>query len=235
MTITESTITAGGFTPVALDLYRDIHKAIRTELFAVTTEAGRLDPGDRDGRAALAGHVGDAVALLQSHAEHEDTAVQPSIEAHLPALAERIERDHLSIEAWMETLVALAGDAMDADAAQQAHRVHHLYLELGSFTAAYLHHQDIEERVVMPALEAAVGVEEVAVIHQAIIASIPPQQMASSLALMLPAMNIDNRAELLGGMRAGAPAEVFEGVWALAASVLDPTDHRALARRMAIG
>ena len=50
--------------------------------------------------------------------------------------------------------------------------------------------------------------------------------MAQSLALMLPAMNVDGRTELLGGMRAGAPAEVFEGVWSLAGSVLDPTDLR---------
>lgn len=87
----------------------------------------------------------------------------------------------------------------------------------------------------MPALEQAVGVDEVVAIHGAIISSIPPDEMARSLALMLPAMNIDNRAELLGGMRAGAPAEVFEGVWGLAGSVLDPSDLRALADRLDIG
>ena len=64
--------------------------------------------------------------------------------------------------------------------------------------------------------------------------SIPPEEMATSLALMLPAMNVDDRTELLGGMRAGAPAEVFEGVWALAGSVLAPADHRALAGRLGI-
>ena len=56
--------------------------------------------------------------------------------------------------------------------------------------------------------------------------------MANSLALMLPAMNIDDRAELLGGMRAGAPAEVFAGVWGLAGSVLDDTAYAALAARL---
>jgi hypothetical protein len=239
MTIIETprttSIVPGGFTPVALDLYRDIHKGIRTELFAVTAEAGRLDPADREGRAALAANVDAVVALLVSHAEHEDTAVQPAIEANLPDLAERIERDHLSLEAWMEGLQALAADAAAAPAGRQRDRVQHLYLELGSFTGAYLHHQDIEERVVMPALEAAIGIEAVGGIHHAIISSIPPAEMASSLALMLPAMNLDDRAELLGGMRAGAPAEVFDGVWSLAGSVLDPVDHQALARRLAIG
>jgi hypothetical protein len=56
--------------------------------------------------------------------------------------------------------------------------------------------------------------------------------MARALALMLPAMNVDGRAELLDGMRAGAPAEVFEGVWRLAGSVLEPADVTTLARRL---
>ena len=71
-------------------------------------------------------------------------------------------------------------------------------------------------------------------IHQAIIASIPPDQMAASLALMLPAMNNDDRTEMLGGMQAGAPPEVFAGVWSLAGSVLEARDVAVLARRLDI-
>jgi hypothetical protein len=59
--------------------------------------------------------------------------------------------------------------------------------------------------------------------------------MARSLALMLPAMNIDDRTELLGGMRAGAPAEVFDGVWSLTGSVLGAADQAALAVRLGLG
>ena len=58
--------------------------------------------------------------------------------------------------------------------------------------------------------------------------------MAQALALMLPAMNIDDRTELLGGMQAGAPPEVFEGVWGLAGSVLAPPDFTALGARLEI-
>ncbi len=86
----------------------------------------------------------------------------------------------------------------------------------------------------MPALAEAVGLEALLAINGAIVGSIPPEEMATSLGLMLPAMNVDDRTELLGGMRAGAPAEVFEGVWALADSVLAPADHRALGARLAI-
>ena len=118
---------------------------------------------------------------------------------------------------------------------EQRPRLHHLYLELSSFTGDYLRHQDVEERVVMPALETAIGVPAVVEIHGAILGSIPPQEMARSLAMMLPLMNIDERAEMLGGMQAEAPPEVFAGVWSLAGSVLSPADHTALARRLAVG
>ena len=86
----------------------------------------------------------------------------------------------------------------------------------------------------MPALERAIGIEAVMGIHQAIISSIPPDQMAISLAIMFPAMNIDDRADLLGGMQQGAPAEVFAQVFGLVRSALTPCDGDALAKRLGI-
>ena len=218
--------------PITLDLYKDIHKGIRAELFSVTTEAGRLDPSEAIARAALATHVSDVVELLTGHAHHEDAAIQPVLESRLPDLAERIEVDHLTLEAHMDDLLAMATEAASSNAVDPGGRVHRLYLALASFTSDYLRHQDVEERVVMPALEAAVGIEEVVRVHQAILAHIPPDEMAKGLAVMIPAMNIDDRAALLSGMQAGAPAEVFAGVWSLVGSVLDVADRRALARRL---
>ncbi len=51
--------------------------------------------------------------------------------------------------------------------------------------------------------------------------------MAASLAIMLPAMNNDDRTELLGGMQAGAPPEVFAGVWSLAGPSSRPATSRS--------
>jgi hypothetical protein len=223
------------FELVTFDLYRDIHKGIRSELFAVVESAGSIDPSDRCARAALSDHVRSTVELLELHAEHEDAAIQPALERHLPAVAERIGRDHASFEARAAALVDLAVSSAESDGPDQRRLSHLLYLDLAAFTGAYLEHQDFEERDLMPELQAAVGVEAVVRIHQEILASIPPEQMATSLALMLPAMNLDDRTELLGGMRAGAPAEAFAGVWSLAGSVLAPIDHAALASRLGLG
>jgi hemerythrin-like domain-containing protein len=232
MTVTQT--TRPEVTIVALDLYRDIHKGIRAVLFDATGEAGRIDPTDRDARSAVAGKVAGLVDLLVSHAEHEDEHIQPALERELPALAARIAGDHEVVEARMRDLRTWAGDALDATRAEQRDAVHRLYVELASFTGAYLEHQDVEERIVMPALEAAVGVEQVAAIHEAIVSSIPPDEMATSLAVMLPAMNVDDRAELLGGIRANAPTEAFQGIWGLATSVLSPTDLAAVGARLGV-
>jgi hypothetical protein len=217
---------------VTFDLYRDIHKAIRSELFAVTEEAGRTDPSDRLGRQALFGHVAEVMGLLEEHAEHEDGAIGPVLDRELPDLQARIVVDHEALERRIEGLRDHAAAAVAAPDGQPRRDLHRLYVELASFTSAYLAHQDLEERVVMPALEEAVGVEQVMAIHGAIVGPMPPDQMARSVALMLPAMNIDDRTEFLQGMAAGAPPEVVDGVWGLAGTVLAPADLAALAHRL---
>lgn len=218
---------------VAVDLYRDIHKGIRAELFAVTQAAGTIDPSLQTERAALAAHVRQTVELLVSHAEHEDGHIQPALELHLPALAEQVENDHHRLESRLLGLAEQADDAVSTSENPRGH-IHRMYVELAAFTSSYLTHQDLEERVIMPALEDAIGPEAALGIHLAIVSSIPPDELAASLAIMLPAMNIDDRTELLGGMQADAPAAVFEDIWQLAGSVLEPHDHRALATRFGI-
>ena len=132
--------------PVTHDLYRDIHKAIRTELFAVTMEAASLDPSQGLSRAALAAHVREVVAFLVDHAEHEDAAIQPVLERELPDLAARVEVDHETLEARMDDLVEMAEEAAQLDAVDAGHRIHRVHLAFASFTGAYLEHQDVEEQ-----------------------------------------------------------------------------------------
>ena len=107
-------------------------------------------------------------------------------------------------------------------------------MELASFTSAYLSHQDLEERVVMPTLAANLSAGEVLALHENIVGHIPPAEMAEFLSLMIPAMNVDDRTELLGGMKAGAPAEVFAGVWGLVGSVLAPVEVAQVGGRLGI-
>jgi len=217
---------------VPFDLYRDVHKAIRAWLFEVTAEAGRLDAADRTARVAHAAKVRDLVRFLVFHAEHEDAVLAGHIEQVLPERAAEIAAEHVALEAAMADLVALADLALDCGRHDDRAAVHDLYLELATFTGRYLAHQDVEERVVMPALWGAYGIGPLLELHGRIIASISPDDMGWSLARMLPAMDVDDRTEMLVGMRASAPPEAFAGVLALAAQVLTPAEHGALVQRL---
>lgn len=230
MTITES-VAVQRLQPVVHDLYRDIHKGIRSELFSLVSEAGRVDPAGDCDLDAIAGQVRQAIDLLVLHAHHEDLVIQPVLEQQLPSLFAKIATDHESLDARMDFLVALASDLKGGS---RRAAVHELYIELASFTGTYLLHQDVEEREVGPGLELAIGPEAVTALHMAIIAGIPPQDLVGALAVMFPAMNVDDRTELLGGMQATAPAEAFNGVWSLAKSVLSSDESRAVAQRLGI-
>ena len=221
----------GGEAPSPLpvvDLYRDIHKGIRSELFAIASTAGHLDPDDHGDRAALHDHIVAMAGVLESHAHHEDVVIDPVLAVHLPDLAVRIQHDHVRIERRFEEIVERAADLVRASASDRRPASHHLYLELADFTGAYLTHQDLEERTVMPALEAAVGAETTHSMFVEIVESIPPDEMARSLAFMLPAMNVLDRVEMLEGIRASAPPPAFETIVGLARSVLTPIDFDQL-------
>jgi hypothetical protein len=222
------------YAPLLFNSYRDIHKGIRSQLFDVTATAGRLDPTDSVSWMALVDHLTDVQNTLTTHAHHEDTFVDPMVVQFDAELSASIEADHVHLDGRFAAIRELASAATSYPASDQRPVADLVYLELSGFTSEYLHHQLVEERVIMPALLSEFGIEEVVKMHVAIVSSIPPEDMAKELAFMLPAMNVDDRTELLGNVRETAPAPAFEGVVGLARSVLEPADFTALASRLGV-
>jgi hypothetical protein len=212
------------------DVLRDIHKGIRAALFAVTVEAGRLDPTDEMGLAALEDEIREVARLLGDHARHEDEHVDLTLLAI--ELAQRVARDHALLDLRMAWIVELAAAARRVPAAGRRWAIHELYLELAAFTGAYLCHQDDEERVVVPTLFDRLGVDGVAAMHERIVGDMHPEEFRRGIVAMIPAINLDDRCELLAGMSVGMPAQVFTDVWSLAASLLAEEDVRTLAARL---
>lgn len=212
-----------------VDLYREVHKGLRLALFDLVARAGSLDPSDPAAVASFAQLHADVDMMLDVHHAHEDgEALGALIAAHVPArVVAAVEADHDRFDgdvAELRTMVAeLSAGRGDARG---------LYDSVSAFVAAYLGHMATEESQVMPALRAGSTPDELHAITMAIRTSVPPDQMCVFLRYMLPAMNVDERAGTLGGMKMGAPPEIFEQFWAVAEQCLEPADLDAVVRRM---
>ena len=126
--------------------------------------------------------------------------------------------------------LAAAADALTATPADERWvPLRDFYLALAAFTAEYLEHLAFEEQQVMPALNAAMSDDELAEVTGVIRGSVPPDDMCVFIRYMAPAMNHSERVDMLGGMHAGAPPEIFELFRAAAEGCLAPEDYRAVA------
>jgi hypothetical protein len=205
---------------VMRDLYRDVHKGLRNELFAITAQLGVVDPADDSALTQTADRMHGLFELLDAHARHEDDVIGPALDAIDPTLNRRVISEHAALDAAMVDLSRLGATALATTGSASVVATRRWYLAFASFTSDYLAHEATEELEVSPVLSDALGLGGVEALEQEIIAHITPDHFGRYLRLILPAANPGERADLLGGIRLGAPAEVFAASMEIAAGVL---------------
>lgn len=203
------------------DMYAFIHKALRAMMADSLVAVGRADPNDPEELAQMLAQVRSLLAACASHLQHEDEFVHPAIEARLPGASGATARDHAHHLAQLAALHG-AADALARDASLPA--IHALYLQLSDFVATSLQHMQAEERDNNATLQAAYTDAELIAIHDRLVASIPPQELAGTLRWILPNLNAVERAGLLGSLAQTMPSEAFTGVLTLARQHLGARD-----------
>jgi hypothetical protein len=215
---------AAALEAVTFDLYRDVHKGIRAELFALTASTGRLDVADGDAVSALVARLLRFLDLLDDHATHEEQHLGRLVAGVDDALAERVAHEHRVVEATMTDLRELGAVARAAPSEARRVAVHRLYLAAASFTSEYLAHLSTEELEVMPVVAAQTPLDELLDVSARLVGSIVPADLDDYIAIIVPAQNPADRLEMIAGMREGAPAEAFAGWLDIAAEVLSAAD-----------
>jgi hypothetical protein len=211
--------------PIQFCLYREAHKGLRHALFQLTVGVGSADCTNADARAAVVDDVQNVLAVLNAHHEHEDVFIKPLIEAHAPELASIVDTGHMEIEADLLEIEVLADKLAGCAGGAAVVAGLELYAYLCLFTASYLSHLALEEGGVMITLRAKVGLEELFGVLVALLSSMSPSTMCAFLRVTMPALNAEERASLLRGMRAAAPPDVFDLFRSAAEAALGPEDH----------
>lgn len=214
------------------DFYREVHKGLRRALFTLTAELGASDYELPEARAHAVLRVSETVALLHGHHHHEDEFFAPLLAQHNPRLAAIVDAGHAESEAQLAEIDRLTQELAAASGPDAVRAGLDLYRFVALFIAQYLAHMALEEGEVMTSLRNSMDVVELFDVDMRLRGSIPPDAMCRFIAVMVPAMNSDERLAMLRGMHAGAPAEIFDRFLAVALGALDADAAAALERRL---
>jgi Hemerythrin HHE cation binding domain len=230
------TATARAATTAAprYDFYAGIHKALRLFMGDTLVRIGSTDAADAPALQSALGQLHALLSACEQHLEHENRFVHPLLEAAVPGSSVRVAGEHEDHLEAIASLRDLAGLVQHAQAPRRAAALHRLYLALAQFVAENFEHMAIEETAHNPVLWAHYSDPELLVHHDALVASIAPQDMMALLGWFMPALSAPERAGLLGGMRASAPAPAFEAALAIARQRLAPADMTRLAEDLGI-
>jgi len=211
------------------DIYARIHKGLRAFMAHALVRVGRLDPHDDAEVAEVDAEVRALIAICRGHLEHENEHIHAAMRARAPGSAATIAAEHEHHAAALDALAAMLERIPGDAAAAQA-----LYRALAAFVAENFEHMAREETEHNAVLWATHDDAEIVALEQRIVASLTPDQAQLSMRWMLPHMTPAERADLLGGVRAQAPAEAFNGLLSMIRPLLGGRDWRKLAHALGL-
>lgn len=217
-----------------LDTYLPIHKGLRALMADTLLAVGRMDCDDDLEFAQVTQRVVELLDFLRSHLAHENAFVHPAMEARAPGASGRIAGEHQDHERHIDELAHSVEALRVQPVAARGAAALALYRALALFIAENLEHMHVEETQHNAVLWTHYTDEELAAMHGALVASIPPQEMMFAMRWMLPFLNPAERVALLQDMRAHAPAPAFQAVIATVRPHLTPREWEKLAQALGL-
>jgi hypothetical protein len=214
------------------DMYGGIHKALRAFMADTLTAVGRMDAADEENLAQVSDRVLQLLGFCGAHLAHENAFVHAAIEARAPGASDRVGHEHEEHVRHIAELADLVARLRAAAPAQRLAAGNRLYGALALFIADNFTHMHVEETAHNAVLWARYTDAELVAIHDALVASIPPQEMVTVARWLVPSMNPVERMHLLADIRAKAPAPAFDAILQVVRPHLDTREWAKLAKAL---
>jgi len=192
------------------DMYTGIHKALRALMVDTLLAVGRVDTDDERDTMQTSQRVFELLEMCASHLQHENTFVHAAMETRVPGSSATAAHEHTEHQRDIAHLTGLAGALLQAAKPRRPAAALALYRALALFVAGNLAHMQVEETEHNAVLWAHFSDAELVGIHDALLASIPPDEMLFTLRWMVPFLNPAERGAMLANMQAHAPAPAFQ-------------------------
>lgn len=212
------------------ETYHLVHKGIRACMSETLVRLGRVDVASPDSVSAALAAVAELLQMCAEHLDHENNFLHTAMERAQPGSAKRCAGDHdhhLKTIAELEARLAAAREA-EGPSRERALKV--LYRLLALFVAENFEHMEVEESENTALLQAHYTDQDLLEIEHAIHAHIKPERMMVWLRWMLPNVTRQQRAEMMKGMQAGMPPEVFATILEMVKPHLSEAERVALAQ-----
>lgn len=214
--------------PQRVDIYAGIHKGLRALMSHVLVTVGRADPLDAWEIAAAIGEVRGLLAACAHHLDLENRHVHAAMEARRPDSAAHTADDHVDHEHAIARLEEAVRDVERSHGGSRASAAQRLYRQLALFVAENFEHMHVEETENNAVLWAEYSDAELGRIHDAIVAEVPPHEMAALVRWIVPSMTPADRAAMFADMQRKAPHEVVENLLAVVRPHLSELDWAKL-------
>lgn len=210
------------------NIYTVVHKGLRGFMADTLLRWGKADMEDEQDCAAAIAQVRGLLYMCEGHLEKENEFVHPALEAARSGAAAQTAHQHVEHEAALAELREQVTAIESAKGPRRAVLAQQFYLGLSAFVAENFEHMIVEETDNHAVLIGAYSDAEVLAIERQIVASLPPDKAFVGLRWMIGHINAGERAFLLGGMKRGAPPQVFNAVMGMAREVLSQRDFDKL-------
>ena len=195
------------------DIYVGIHKALRAMMMDTLLAVSRVDVQDAQELDAVCTRVMALADVCTQHVQHENDFIHPAMNARRKNSSNRIAGEHVEHLAEIAALRDAVAELSEASSGPMQERaVLALYRKLALFIGENFIHMDAEESDHNQVLWACFSDQELMALEERITASIPPAETMTVMRWMIPAMAPTERAALLRGMQAAAPAHVVGAV-----------------------
>lgn len=203
------------------NIFNQIHKGLRTMLYDTALSLQHTVFANTDNANETLEKLEQAIHVFHSHAEHEDGFVLPAVKKHVPSLVNEFESEHEKDELLSVSLRNLisAYNLSGNDEARTA-AGYAITMAFNEFIAFNLYHMNKEEDKINKVLWEYYTDAELTGITQAIIASIPPDDMTIETRWMIKGLNNNEITNWLSAVKNDAPDVVFKSLLSVAETEL---------------
>jgi hypothetical protein len=206
------------------------HKGIRNIFSMVLVSAGSIDYSNKEKVSGLFDTCTFFFELLETHSKDENTFMLSELEKKVPGSSahdmaehEEIEAEQLKLEKMLDEIYSMSQAGENPDALGFK-----FYFELSRFQSLYFMHMIGEETETQNLLWENFTDDELISMRARIISKMEPDFLLTWTKYLIPALTPSERNQILGGMKANAPAEFFEKIMSVAEKNLPTEDYKTL-------